>query len=159
MKLLRDTSLGAWKQVKPEMAPLRRRIYDLLITREDATGAEVNAHFDLSGAHKRLSELKTDGLIREACKRTCSVTGKESYAWEIVPDYAFEEATEASRRRRKESTEELEEGFSQFVELIRRAQKEMGYKASTELIALGRELRIKYGRKKKHKVPGENENE
>lgn len=159
MKLLRDTSLGAWKQVKPELAPLRRRIYDLLITREDATGAEVNAHFELNGAHKRLSELKADGLIREACKRTCSVTGKESYAWEIVPDYAFEEATEASRRRRKESTEELEEGFSQFVELIRRAQKELGYKAPPELIALGRELRIKYGRKKKHKVSGENENE
>tara|TARA_R110002167_G_scaffold85247_3_gene231337 strand:- start:961 stop:1410 length:450 start_codon:yes stop_codon:yes gene_type:complete len=145
MKLLRDTSLGAWKQVKPEMAPLRRRIYDLLLAREDATGAEINAHFDLSGAHKRLSELKADGLIREACKRTCSVTGKDAYAWEIVPDAGFEESTEASNRRRKESTEELEEGFSQFVELIRRAQKEMGYKAAPELVALGKLLRGKYG--------------
>ena len=145
MKLLRDTSLGAWKQVKPEMAPLRRRIYDLLLTREDATGAEVNAHFELNGAHKRLSELKADGLIREACKRTCSVTGKESYAWEIVQGAGFEEVTEASRRRRRESTEELEEGFSQFVELIRRAQNEMGYKAPPELVALGKKLRGKYG--------------
>ena len=153
MKLLRDTSLEAWEQVKPDLAPLRRRIYDLLLMRENATGAEINAHFGLTGAHKRLSELKADGLIREACKRTCAVTGNDVYAWEIVPDYAFEEATERSRRRKKESIEELERGFEQLVELIRRAQKEMGYSAPDELIALGKEMRKRYGKKKKCASP------
>tara|TARA_Y100000593_G_scaffold86609_1_gene165673 strand:- start:19632 stop:20111 length:480 start_codon:yes stop_codon:yes gene_type:complete len=157
VKRIRDTSLGAWKQVQPAVAPLRRKIYDLLLTREDATGAEINAHFDLSGAHKRLSELKADGLIREACKRTCSVTGKEAYAWEVVPDTGFEEATEASKSRRRKSLEEMQVGFRQFVYLVSIAQKELGYVVPPELIALGKELRMKYGRNEKRETPRENE--
>jgi len=146
MKRLRDTSIKIWAKAETQQAAgtLRERVFRLLQT-EDATGAECNRYLDNAHAHKRLSELKRDGLIRETSKRLCAVSGNEAYGWEAVPQAQY---VAAEPRPLANDREDFRVGFRQLVYLLQIAQRELDYKAPPELVKLGMKLREEFGEKK-----------
>lgn len=49
-----------------------------------STGNEISDRAGVPGLHKRLSELKRAGLIREVGKRTCRITREYVTIWALV---------------------------------------------------------------------------
>jgi hypothetical protein len=89
---MRSTSIDAFQRIKTEglLSKMRWLVYECLFQYGPLTGAELDER--LRGKkggrghyHKRLSELKRQGLVREMLKkRECSVTGRLVYAWDVT---------------------------------------------------------------------------
>lgn len=88
---MRHTSVVAFKKFQASgMAKTRRgEAYAMLYAKSPLTGSELAHECKVPGMWKRLSELKTMGLVIETETRTCRRTGATAYAWDVtshIPD-------------------------------------------------------------------------
>ena len=143
LKHVRETSVSAWrtKEVQAVACSLREQVFRLLEKRP-STGAEIDQQIGTFHGHKRLSELRRDGLIVELDKRKCTVSGHETYEWGVVEGVAY---TSSRTPRGKEEKTDHTKGFAQFIEMYKFATVR-GYKPRQELIELGRKLREEFGK-------------
>ena len=135
------SSVRAWRSldVQKKVGTLRDRVLELL-SAQPMTGQELNQALGSQSAHKRLSELKAEGLIFEGPDRQCLVTGQTVSSWGIDPAWA----DETKNKPVKAEKADLKKGFEDFRRICRFA-KDQGYTLSPELIALGKELKKKHG--------------
>lgn len=91
--LVRDTSLHTYrKEVEPTLGERQQRVYDLLtVAGEDLTNSEIASRLSwpINTVTPRVHELRKVGLVAEAAKRPCRVTGRTAYAWRITKDTLF----------------------------------------------------------------------
>lgn len=87
---MRETSEYAYLQIKEEglLSKMRLQVYEYLYFNGPATGTEIN--LDMRGIegrdnyHKRLSELRDLGVVKEVGKRKCRVTGRQAIEWDVT---------------------------------------------------------------------------
>ena len=81
-----QNSRDAWKskEVQDKVEALRAEVFEALHHRR-LTGSELNKFVRSPSGHKRLSELRSLGLVRECGKRKCQVTGHTATVWAAVP--------------------------------------------------------------------------
>ena len=116
-KEIRTTSLKAYSQIKTEglLSPIRERVYDFLFHNGPLTGTELNARLKspvgitIPGYHKRLSELRELGVVREVGERICRVTGRNAIAWDVTETLPvpIAEAVACPKPTKAENTEIL----------------------------------------------------
>jgi len=81
-----ETSKAAAEQIVPNVASLRRAVYDFL--RIPATDEEI-AHglaLNPSTARPRRVELVAAGLVRDSGTRRRTVSGRQAIVWERSPE-------------------------------------------------------------------------
>src|SRR5687768_17187748 len=87
MNAVRKTSAEAY-HVERLQGTLGERQYEVLcalLAKGPTTGAELNVALGFA-AHKRLSELRDMGLVREITRSKCQITRKKAIIWEAVPN-------------------------------------------------------------------------
>ena len=82
---MRSTSIEAYNALMSEgvLPKKRRQVYGWLHNYGPATAAEVEAALKSKDAHKRLPELRNQGIIEELGKRICTVTGRKVIEWNV----------------------------------------------------------------------------
>lgn len=81
---MRETSIDAYHAVLPALSPTRARVYSFLFNEGPSTGREINEALGTSSAHKRLSELRRQGVIAERDERKCKVSGQSVITWGVT---------------------------------------------------------------------------
>lgn len=78
-----DTSLFAYSVATQNLGAKQKQVLDALRYFPDATNAEIAAHLNwpVNRITPRCLELRNMGLILDAGKRTCKVTGSTAHAW------------------------------------------------------------------------------
>lgn len=81
-----SNSITALKRIKDEglLSNSRLKVYEALCQHGPMTGSEINHILNSASAHKRLSELEEQGVVRVKRDRLCTVTGNEAAEWEAV---------------------------------------------------------------------------
>lgn len=85
-KTLRDTSLDAYQEIKPDLGDRQKIVYDAIKKLGCPTDREIAKYLRMSDPNKvrpRRNELMKQGRITECEKRTCTVTGKTVWSWRI----------------------------------------------------------------------------
>jgi hypothetical protein len=88
--MIRQTSKDVYRQIVESgaLTPARMKVYGALFEDGPMTGAELDGYLAKSGGrghfHKRLSELRDQGVVREVGKRRCTVSGKDALAWDVT---------------------------------------------------------------------------
>lgn len=98
--MVRDTSRSAYQQIKDEglLSARRLAVYDVLFREPfPMTGREISEKLRDPSAHKRLSELRDLGVVEEADKRDCSVTGQQAVTWRVILGALPSEVKKASK--------------------------------------------------------------
>lgn len=111
---MRETSAKAFHEGEADGSISRARALVLMMLRSTGgmTGREVNMSLATQSGHKRLSELRRMGVVREAGKRTCRVTGRQAVEWEALPEGVKPEAfTRASSLRPSKALLRAARGF------------------------------------------------
>lgn len=88
---IRDTSLDAYSDIMPELGPRQLLVLKVIMdygkTRMHPTDREIAralGHADPNKVRPRRFELMQYGLITEAGKRKCSVSGKTALTWKLT---------------------------------------------------------------------------
>jgi hypothetical protein len=78
-----DTSLWAYAQVTQDLGKKQKEVLDALRYFLDATNAEIAAHlkWPITRVTPRMGELRKQGLVLAAGRRTCKATGGTAHAW------------------------------------------------------------------------------
>ena len=84
--MLLDTSLGAYQSVKPELGSRQAAVLDVIQYLKSPSNAEISRFMGLpiNSITGRTNELRKKGLVKDAGKRICRVTGNEVHTWSIV---------------------------------------------------------------------------
>jgi chromosome segregation and condensation protein ScpB len=77
---MRETSIEARNYIKQSIGEKQAEVYTELLKHGPCTGRELDARLGVD-AHKRLSELKELGMVKEITKRKCSITGRNAIVW------------------------------------------------------------------------------
>ncbi len=80
-----DTSLGAFQSIKQELGNRQRAVLDVIGHLENATNTEISQFMGLpiNSITPRTNELRDKGLVIDAGKRLCKVTGYEVHSWRL----------------------------------------------------------------------------
>lgn len=78
-----DTSLFAYRQATQHIGAKQKAVLDTLRFFPDATNAELGARlgWPVNRITPRCLELRKIGLILDAGKRLCKITGSKAHAW------------------------------------------------------------------------------
>jgi hypothetical protein len=78
-----DTSLHAYALATQNLGKKQKEVLDTLRFFPDATNAEIAARlgWPINRVTPRMGELRTQGLVLEAGKRMCKMTGGTAHAW------------------------------------------------------------------------------
>jgi len=78
-----DTSLWAYNLATQNLGKKQKEVLDALRFFPDATNAEIAAHmgFSVNRITPRILELRQQGLVLDAGRRRCKITGGMSHAW------------------------------------------------------------------------------
>jgi hypothetical protein len=81
--MIQDTSLWAYNLATQNLGKKQKEVLDALRFFPDATNAELAARLNwpVNRITPRCLELRKMGLILDAGKRTCRVTGSTAHAW------------------------------------------------------------------------------
>jgi predicted transcriptional regulator len=81
--MIQDTSLFAYSVATQNLGAKQKEVLDALRFFPDATNAEIAAHlkWPINRITPRMGELRKMGLVLDAGKRTCKVTGSTAHAW------------------------------------------------------------------------------
>ena len=81
-----DTSLDSFSSIKPTLGSRQKAVFDVLSYLDRATNSEIAKYMGLpiNTITPRVNELRKKGLVRDAGKRICKVTGSQVHAWRIV---------------------------------------------------------------------------
>lgn len=94
--MIQDTSLHAYAVATQHLGKKQKEVLDALRFFPDATNAELAAwlSWPINRVTPRCQELRKQGLVLEAGRRTCKVTGGMAHSWKakhpVLPP-AFEE--------------------------------------------------------------------
>jgi hypothetical protein len=97
-----DTSLWAYARATQDLGAKQKEVLDALRFFPDATNAEIAAHlkWPVNRITPRCLELRKMGLIFDAGRRTCKVTGSTAHAWRakhpVLPPAREETKVEAN---------------------------------------------------------------
>lgn len=83
---VRDTSRQAFASIVPIMGERQAQVYAAL-THENLTNNEL-AHrlrMPINCVTPRVHELRNMGMVEEAGKRHCHITGRMAYVWGVKP--------------------------------------------------------------------------
>jgi len=83
---IRQTSLEAYKAIKPKLGARQKEVFDVLDeAAKPLTDKELSEILDrpINTVTPRRNELVKKGLIVEAEKRLCTITGSKAIAWKI----------------------------------------------------------------------------
>jgi len=88
---MRETSLAAYERIKSEgLLSIRRfEVYELTALHGPGTAGELSSRSPIQNRNNfatRLSELRTQGVVRECGEKTCSVTGHHAIVWETTDE-------------------------------------------------------------------------
>ena len=103
--MIQDTSAHAWALLTKDLTDRQKEVLDALRFFPDATNAEIAARlgWPINRVTPRMGELRTQGLVLEAGKRTCKVTGGTAHAWRakhpVLPE-AFPKRVSAADNNR-----------------------------------------------------------
>jgi len=83
--MILDTSLDAFQSIIPELGSRQAAVYDIIRHLNNPTNAEISRFMGMpiNTITPRTNELRKRGLVTDAGKRECSVTGKTVHAWRI----------------------------------------------------------------------------
>jgi len=90
---VRDTSLLAFEQIKRQgiLGAVQWKVYELLYSNGPITAREVTRYFEVHEAstaittyQPRLRELEAIGVVRRVGTRSCTVTGRLAYVWDVT---------------------------------------------------------------------------
>jgi hypothetical protein len=81
--MIQETSQWAYARASQDLGKKQKEVLDALRYFPDATNAEIAAHlvWPVNRVTPRCLELRQQGLILEAGRRTCKVTGSTAHAW------------------------------------------------------------------------------
>jgi hypothetical protein len=100
--MIQDTSLFAYSVATQNLGAKQKEVLDALRVFPDATNAEIAARlgWPVNRITPRCLELRKMGLILEAGKRTCKVTGGTAHSWKakypVLPPAREEKKVEQS---------------------------------------------------------------
>jgi len=81
--MMQDTSLWAHELASKNLGAKQKQVLDALRFFPDATNAEIAARmgWEINRITPRVLELRQQGLILEAGKRRCKITGNAAHSW------------------------------------------------------------------------------
>jgi len=81
--MIQDTSLFAYAQATQNLGAKQKEVLDCLRCFPDATNAEIaeRLNWPVNRITPRILELREMGLVLEAGRRRCKVTGSTAHAW------------------------------------------------------------------------------
>src|ERR1700732_4618353 len=81
--MIQDTSLHAYALASQNLGKKQKEVLDALRYFPDATNAEIAAYINwpVNRITPRMGELRKQGLVLEAGRRTCKATGGTAHAW------------------------------------------------------------------------------
>jgi transcription initiation factor IIE alpha subunit len=81
--MIQETSLWAHEIASKNLGAKQKQVLDALRFFPDATNAEIAAHmaFSVNRITPRILELREMGLVFDAGRRRCKVTGGTAHAW------------------------------------------------------------------------------
>lgn len=82
---MKQTSKLAYESVKPHLAGIKRDIIQGLQKIEKGTFREIAkaSYLRSEQVWKRLSELKREGLVKEAGTKTCQISNRPVTIWKL----------------------------------------------------------------------------
>ena len=86
-RAMQQTSLLAYHEyVKPTLPERQQAVFSVIYSMGPITNKEVAARLMLDPCQVtgRTNELVKKGLVGEACKRRCKITGKTAIAWRVI---------------------------------------------------------------------------
>lgn len=88
---VQQTSLFAFKQVKPTLGDRQRIVYEIIKERENITNLEIASELGLpiNTITPRCYELREMGYVKEWGKRPCKITSRLAIAWQEAKDTLF----------------------------------------------------------------------
>jgi len=80
-----DTSLDAFQSIKPTIGTREAVVYDVIQYLKKPTNAEISKFLGLpiNSITGRTNGLVRKGLVKDAGKRICKVTGNEVHTWSV----------------------------------------------------------------------------
>ena len=81
--MIQDTSLKAYDSIQPKIGHNQSLVLEVIKRLNGATNAEIGKEigWEINRVTPRVKELREKGLVRDAGKRACKVTGSESHVW------------------------------------------------------------------------------
>ena len=81
-----DTSLDAFQSIKPELGSRQKVVFDVISYLGTPTNTEINNYLGIpiNSIVPRVNELRKKGLVRDAGKRECKITGRLVHCWRIA---------------------------------------------------------------------------
>lgn len=110
---MRETSRAAYRALRSRLPESRFEVYDDLFIHGPATGHELDVRMDSPDAHKRLSEMKEQGVVQEVTERACTITGRVAIEWDVTS------RTRPLALDRKPTRKELEKRIDELEEQVR----------------------------------------
>lgn len=85
-KHVRETSLKAYRAILNSglLSKMRMVVYKWLYHHGPATAGVVESEMGSKDAHKRLSELRDRGVVKELGATNCPISGKEVILWDVT---------------------------------------------------------------------------
>lgn len=85
---VRDTSMLAYtEKVLPNLSTRQRQVYEIFRQFYDSNFTNAEIARELGWAINRICprvlELRKKGMLKEECRRRCTVTGNFAYAWKL----------------------------------------------------------------------------
>ncbi len=84
--MIQDTSTKAFvEEIVPTLSLRHKAVFDALKRLDQATNSELSVHlgWTINRITPRVLELRERGIVFEADKRHCKVTGRMAYVWSI----------------------------------------------------------------------------
>lgn len=88
MTNVQQTSLLAYSEALKTLGSKQKSVLDVFTHNpqiDDWTNLEIAnyLHWQINSVTPRVFELRMKGLLKERCKRTCSIGGRRAIAWEL----------------------------------------------------------------------------
>jgi hypothetical protein len=85
--MIQETSVFAYEEVLPNLAPKHRQVLEVMRRGYNYTNTELSRilRWPINSVTPRVNELRKKGLLKEWGKRGCKVTGRTCLAWQINP--------------------------------------------------------------------------
>lgn len=86
--MIQDTSTKAFKEaVVPTLSERHEAVIDALSKVWEATNLELSQElgWPINSVTPRIHELREMGIVAEAGKRHCKVSGRKAYVWALNP--------------------------------------------------------------------------
>ena len=84
--MMRDTSLLAYTDIKPELGERQQKVLDAIKTLGCPTNLEISKYLKIpiNSITPRTNELVEQGLAVLCEKRTCTISGRTCCSWRVV---------------------------------------------------------------------------